>query len=62
MVPLIMGHEVAGEVAEVRSQCAEYLKMPAVNLCQVPAKVPRERACILSDAVATSYHAMTKRA
>jgi D-arabinose 1-dehydrogenase-like Zn-dependent alcohol dehydrogenase len=41
---------------------AEYLKTPAVNLCQVPAHVPLERVCILSDAVATSYHAVTKRA
>ena len=40
---------------------AEYLKTPAVNLCVVPANVPLERACILSDVVATSYHAVTKR-
>jgi 2-desacetyl-2-hydroxyethyl bacteriochlorophyllide A dehydrogenase len=107
VLPLIMGHEVAGEVAEVGSQVygvqpgdrvavnfyvtcgscqfcrvgrdtlcadvrqhgfsldggfAEYLKTPAVNLCPIPANVPLERACILSDAVATSYHAVTKRA
>ena len=107
VLPLIMGQEVAGEVAEVGSQVhgvqpgdrvavnfyvtcgrcqfcrvgrdtlcadvrqhgfsmdggfAEYLKTPAVNLCAVPANVPLERACILSDVVATSYHAMTKRA
>jgi len=107
VLPLIMGHEVAGEVAAVGSlvhgvspgdrvavnfyvtcgRCqfcrvgrdtlctdvrqhgfsldggfAEYLKTPAVNLCKVPAHVPLDRACILSDAVATSYHAVTKRA
>jgi 2-desacetyl-2-hydroxyethyl bacteriochlorophyllide A dehydrogenase len=107
VLPLIMGHEVAGEVAEVGSavrgvapgdrvtvnfyvtcgQCqfcregrdtlcqhvrqhgfsldggfAEYVKTPGVNLCKVPDHVPLERACILADAVATSYHAVTKRA
>jgi 2-desacetyl-2-hydroxyethyl bacteriochlorophyllide A dehydrogenase len=107
VVPLIMGHEVAGEVAEVGSEVrgvapgdrvtvnfyvtcgrcqfcregrdtlcqdvrqhgfsldggfAEYVKTPSVNLCQVPDHVPLERACILADAVATSYHAVTKRA
>jgi len=41
---------------------AEYLKTPGVNLCKVPAHVPLEQACILGDAVATSYHAITKRA
>ena len=107
VLPLIMGHEVAGEVAEVGSgvqgftpgdrvtvnfyvtcgHCqfcregrdtlclgvrqhgfsldggfADYLKTPGVNLCKVPDHVPLERACILADAVATSYHAVTKRA
>jgi propanol-preferring alcohol dehydrogenase len=41
---------------------AEYLKTPGVNLCKVPDHVPLEQACILGDAVATSYHAITKRA
>jgi D-arabinose 1-dehydrogenase-like Zn-dependent alcohol dehydrogenase len=41
---------------------AEYVKTPGVNLCKVPDHVPLERACILADAVATSYHAVTKRA
>jgi propanol-preferring alcohol dehydrogenase len=107
VLPLIMGHEVAGEVAEVGSEVrgfapgdratinfyvtcgrcqfcregretlchevrqhgfsldggfAEYVKTPGVNLCKVPDQVPLERACILADAVATSYHAVTKRA
>jgi alcohol dehydrogenase, propanol-preferring len=107
VLPLIMGHEVAGEVADVGREVrgfsagdrvivnfyvtcgrcqfcrvgrdtlcedvrqhgfsmdggfAEYLRTPAVNLCKVPDHVPLERACILGDAVATSYHAVTKRA
>jgi 2-desacetyl-2-hydroxyethyl bacteriochlorophyllide A dehydrogenase len=107
VLPLIMGHEVAGEVAEVGSEVrgfapgdrvtvnfyvtcgrcpfcregretlcsevrqhgfsrdggfAEYLKTPGINLCKVPDHVPLERACILADAVATPYHAVTKRA
>lgn len=107
VLALIMGHEIAGEVAgvgrEVRGvepgdrvtvnfyvtcgRCqfcrvgrdtlctevrqhgfsidggfAEYLKTPTGNLCKVPDHVPLERACILGDAVATSYHAVTKRA
>jgi D-arabinose 1-dehydrogenase-like Zn-dependent alcohol dehydrogenase len=41
---------------------AEYLKTPGINLCKVPDHVPLERACILADAVATPYHAVTKRA
>ena len=41
---------------------AEYLKTPGVNLCKVPDHVSLESACILGDAVATSYHAITKRA
>ena len=107
VIPLIMGHEIAGEVAEVGSEVrgfapgdrvvvnfyvtcgrcrfcrvgrdtlcpevrqhgfsidggfAEYLKTPGVNLCKVPDHVPLEGACILGDAVATAYHAITKRA
>src|SRR6185503_17719125 len=41
---------------------AEYVKTPGVNLCKVPEHVSLEAACILGDAVATSYHAITKRA
>ena len=41
---------------------ADYMKTPAVNLCKVPDHVPLNHACILSDAIATSYHAVTKRA
>jgi propanol-preferring alcohol dehydrogenase len=107
VIPLIMGHEIAGEVAEVGSavrgvapgdrvvvnfyvtcgRCAfcrtgrdtlcpevrqhgfsidggfaEYVKTPGVNLCKVPDHVSLDAACILGDAVATSYHAITKRA
>ena len=107
VLPLIMGHEVAGEVAETGSEVedfapgdrvtvgfyvtcgrcqfcregrdtlcaqvrqhgfsidgglADYMKTPGVNLCKVPDHVPLEQACILSDAVSTSYHAVTKRA
>src|SRR5229473_342414 len=107
VIPLIMGHEIAGEVAEVGGEVrgfaagdrvvvnfyltcgrcpfcragrdtlcpetrqhgfsidggfAEYMKTPGVNLCKVPDHVSLEGACILGDAVATSYHAITKRA
>jgi propanol-preferring alcohol dehydrogenase len=107
VIPLIMGHEIAGEVAQVGSQVrgfapgdrvvvnfyvtcgrcqfcrvgrdtlcpevrqhgfsidggfAEYLKTPGVNLCKVPDHVSLEGACILGDAVATAYHAITRRA
>ena len=107
VLPLIMGHEVAGEVAETGSEVedfapgdrvavgfyitcgrcqfcregrdtlcaqvrqhgfsinggmADYMKTPGVNLCKVPDHVSLEQACILSDAVSTSYHAVTKRA
>jgi len=107
VIPLIMGHEIAGEVAEVGAEVsgfaagdrvvvnfyltcgrcpfcragrdtlcpetrqhgfsidggfAEYVKTPGVNLCRVPDHVSLEGACILGDAVATSYHAITKRA
>jgi len=41
---------------------AEYVKTPGVNLCKVPDHVPLGHACIPGDAVATSYHAITKRA
>lgn len=107
VLPLIMGHEVAGEVAEtgdevedfspgdrvavgfyitcgrcqfcregrdtlcpqvrqhgfsINGGMADYMKTPGVNLCKVPDHIPLEQACILSDAVSTSYHAVTKRA
>lgn len=107
VIPLIMGHEIAGQVAEVGSavrgfapgdrvvvnfyvtcgRCtfcrtgrdtlcaevrqhgfsldggfAEYVVTPGVNLCKVPDNVSLEQACILGDAVATSYHAITRRA
>jgi propanol-preferring alcohol dehydrogenase len=107
VIPLIMGHEIAGEVAEVGSEVrgfapgdrvvvnfyvtcgrcrfcragrdtlcpevrqhgfsidggfADYLRTPGANLCRVPDHVPLESACILGDAVATAYHAITKRA
>lgn len=106
VVPLVMGHEVAGVVAELgpgvqglapgdrvtvnfyvtcgrcgfcragrETLClevrqhgfsidggfAEYMRTPAVNCCPVPAHVPLEQACILADAVATAYHAVTRR-
>ena len=106
-LPMIMGHEIAGEVVDVGQEVegfeagdrvvvnfyitcgscrccrlgrttlcprvlhkgwdapggyAEYTSAPAVNLCKVPNNVPLEQACILGDAVVTSYHAVTKRA
>ena len=107
VLPLVMGHEVAGEVAEVGSEVrgfepgdrvtvafyvtcgrcrfcregrdtlcdevrqhgfsmdggmADFMKTPGINLCKVPDNVPLDQASILADAVATSYHAVTKRA
>jgi propanol-preferring alcohol dehydrogenase len=107
VLPLVMGHEIAGEVAEVGREVrdvapgdrvavnfyvtcgrcafcragretlcpgvrqhgftldggfAEYVRTPAANLCAVPDHVPLDRACIIGDAVATSYHAVTRRA
>jgi len=106
VIPLIMGHEIAGEVAAVGDEVqgvrpgtrvtvnfyltcgrcpycragretlcpevrqhgfsvdggfAEFMKTPAVNLCPVPDHVPLDQASILGDAVATAYHAVTKR-
>jgi len=107
VLPLVLGHEIAGEVAEVGREVrgfapgdrvalnfyvtcgrcpfcregrdtlcpevrqlgftldggfAEYVKTPGVNLCKVPDHVPLDRACIIGDAVATAYHAVTRRA
>ncbi|MBI4610878.1 MAG: alcohol dehydrogenase catalytic domain-containing protein [Candidatus Rokubacteria bacterium] len=101
--PRILGHELAGEVAETGSavegwrvgdrvtchfyltckvckwcrlgketRCpnfkgyvgmacdgayAEYLTLPAVNLCRIPATVSFLDACVAADAICTPYHA-----
>lgn len=102
--PITLGHEPAGEVAElgpgvegfqpgdrvavcpfiVCGQCrncregrpqiclervcvgiqangalAEYLLVPAANLVQLPPQVPFEQGAIITDAVATPWHALT---
>lgn len=107
-LPLILGHEPAGEVAAVGSEVqglqpgdrvavacyvtcgncepcrigretlcenfagflgnqfqgayAEYLRVPAVNLCPIPDNLSFEHAAILADAVATPFHALRERA
>ena len=40
---------------------AQYAKAPAANLMALPEGIPFEVAAILSDAVATPYHALTDR-
>lgn len=41
---------------------AQYVKVSARNLVELPESVPFEQGAILTDAVATPYHAITKRA
>ncbi len=106
--PRILGHEIAGEVAEIgngvthikpgdRVVChfyltcrvckfcrsgretlcenwegyvgmacdggyAEYMSIPALNLCHLPAGIPFPEASIISDAVATPLHACREEA
>jgi propanol-preferring alcohol dehydrogenase len=106
--PRILGHEIAGEVAEVgggvthvkpgdRVVChfyltckvcrfcrsgretlcenwegyvgmacdggyAEYMSVPALNLCHLPTGIPFPEASIISDAVATPLHACREEA
>src|SRR5574341_1127691 len=101
--PRILGHELAGEVAELGSEVdgwrkgdrvtchfyltckvckwcrmgketlcpnfrgyvgmacdgayAEYMKLPAVNLCRIPDNVSFLDACVAADAICTPYHA-----
>ena len=38
---------------------AEYIKVPAQNLVRIPAGVPFTQAAIVTDAVATPFHAIT---
>jgi propanol-preferring alcohol dehydrogenase len=51
----LIGHHVPGAYAE-------YVKVPARNLISLPETVPFEYGAILTDAVATPFHAITKRA
>ena len=41
---------------------ARYVKVPDRNLIKLPDSVPFEQGAVLTDAVATPYHAITKRA
>lgn len=41
---------------------AKYVKVSPRNLVQLPESIPFEQGAILTDAVATPYHAITKRA
>lgn len=38
---------------------AQYMKVPAPNLVKIPNRVPYEQAAIVTDAVATPFHAIT---
>jgi propanol-preferring alcohol dehydrogenase len=40
---------------------AEFLKIPAKNLCRLPENIPFDQGGIAVDAVATPFHAVTKR-
>lgn len=40
---------------------AQYIRVPAANLFRLPDRVPFEVGAILTDAVATPYHALRKR-
>jgi threonine dehydrogenase-like Zn-dependent dehydrogenase len=40
---------------------AEYALVPATNLVRLPEKVPFDQGAVLTDAVATPYHALTRR-
>jgi len=41
---------------------AEYMRVPALNLCHLPEKIPFVEASIISDAVATPFHACKEEA
>jgi propanol-preferring alcohol dehydrogenase len=41
---------------------AEYMKVPALNLCQLPEEIPFAEASIISDAIATPLHACREEA
>ncbi len=41
---------------------AEYMKVPALNLCQLPEEIPFVEASIISDAIATPLHACREEA
>lgn len=105
-IPQILGHEFAGEIAEVGSEVknwqigdrvcvdsivscdscynclrgresicvtrkllgihldggmAEYARVPARNLIRLPENVPFDQGAIVTDAVATPFHALFKR-
>lgn len=40
---------------------AEFMVVPAGDLITVPPDLPLEHACVIADAVATPYHAVTRR-
>ena len=40
---------------------AEFLKVPAKNLVRLPQPIPFDQGAIIADAVATPFHAITKR-
>lgn len=51
---LMLGNHVNGAYAE-------YMKVPARNVYQLPPEIPPEDACIIADAVSTPFHAVKNR-
>lgn len=41
---------------------AEFVRVPAKDLCQLPAELPLQDACVIADALTTPYHAVINRA
>lgn len=41
---------------------AEYVRVPAKNLIRLPDNIPFDVGAIITDAVATPFHALVKRA
>lgn len=41
---------------------AEFVRVPAKDLCKLPAELPLQDACIIADALTTPYHAVINRA
>src|SRR5215207_6189526 len=73
--PITLGHEPSGEVAhtgicltrrligiQAEGALAEYVVVPAKNLVRLPENVPFTVGAIITDAIATPFHALMDRA